>query len=237
MDTIPSYVAWTFIAIVIAVIAFLTYGSHHASPGKKSLTSSIVLTVLIGWVFLISVLTFSDFFEDYSLPPRLLVIVAIPVSFTIISLLLPRTRSFLMDIPITTLHYLHIIRVPVEMVLWWLSVWAVVPEIMTFEGSNLDIISGISAPFAAVFMVGSRSKSRIGAIIWNLLALGLLVNIVTIAIGHTPYFFEATTETPANTGVFFFPYVLLPTFIVPAVLFSHLVSLNQLIFKKDQRHF
>ncbi len=237
MDSIPSYVAWTFIAIVIAVISFLTYGFHHASPGKKSLTSSIVLTVLIGWVFLVSVLTFSDFFSDYSFPPRLMVIVSIPSLFIIMSLLLPRTRSYLMDIPITTLHYLHIIRVPVEMVLWWLSVWAVVPEIMTFEGSNLDIISGISAPFAAVFMVGSRSKSRLGAIIWNVLALGLLINIVSIAIAHSPYFFEGTEDTPVNMGILFFPYVLLPTFIVPAVLFSHLVSLNQLMFKKDQRHF
>ena len=142
-----------------------------------------------------------------------------------------------MEFPITTLHYLHIIRVPVEMVLWWLSVAMVIPEIMTFEGANLDIISGISAPFAAVFMVGARSKSRIGAIIWNLLALGMLFNIVFIAISHTPYFYEATDEVPANVGVFNFPYILLPTFVVPAVFFSHLVSLNQLIFKKDQGSF
>jgi len=237
MDTIPSYVSWTFIAIVISVIGFLTYGFHNASPSKKSLTSSILLTVLIGWVFLVSVLTFSGFFEDYSFPPRLMIFVSIPTTLIILSLIIPSTRAFLMEIPITTLHYMHIIRVPVEMVLWWLSVWAVIPEIMTFEGSNLDIISGISAPFAAVFMVGARSKNRIGAVIWNLLALGLLINIVTIAISHTPYFYAATQEIPANTGVFYFPYVLLPTFVVPAVFFSHLVSLNQLIFKKDQKQF
>ena len=142
-----------------------------------------------------------------------------------------------MDIPITTLHYMHIIRVPVEMVLWWLSVAAVIPSIMTFEGSNLDIISGISAPFAAVFMVGSRSKNKIGGVIWNLLALGLLVNIVYIAISHSPYFYEGTAEVPVNTGVLYFPYILLPTLVVPTVLFAHLVALVQLIFKKDHKQF
>ena len=142
-----------------------------------------------------------------------------------------------MEIPITTLHYLHIIRVPVEMVLFWLSIELVVPKIMTFEGANFDIISGISAPFAAVFMVGTRSKTKTGAVIWNLLALALLANIVFIAISHTPYFYTATTEVPANLAVFFFPYLLLPCFVVPAVLFAHLVSLNQLLFKKDQGQF
>ncbi len=237
MDTIPAYVAWTFIAIVLAVLSFLAYGFNQALPGKKNLTTSITITVFIGWIFLVSVLTFSDFLNDYSLPPRLLILICIPLVFSIFFLILPRGRAFLNEVPITTLHYMHIIRVPVEMVLWWLSVGMVIPEIMTFEGANLDIISGISAPFAAVFMVGSRSKSRIGAIIWNLVALGLLINIVVIAIGHTPYFYAGTEEVPANTGVFYFPYILLPTFIVPAVFFSHLVSLNQLLFKKDQRHF
>ena len=237
MAQIPSYVSWTFIAIVAAVLAFLIYGIHSANPGKKNLTTSIVLTLLVGWLFLVCVLTFSGFFSDYSMPPRLMLFTAIPMAFIILLLSLPASRKFLMEVPITTLHYLHIVRVPVEMVLWWLSVWMVIPEILTFEGVNLDIISGISAPFAAVFMVGSRSQNRIGAVIWNLLALALLANIVTMAIKHTPYFFEATATTPANTAVFYFPYVLLPTFVVPAVFFCHAVSLVQLIFKKDQRQF
>ena len=237
MENIPAYVAWTFIAIVIAVLLFLAYGFHQASRGKKRVTTYITVTVLVAWIFFISVLSFSDFLQDYSPPPRLMILIVIPVASMVSALVIPKTRAFLMEIPITTLHYLHIIRVPVEMVLFWLSIELVVPKIMTFEGANFDIISGISAPFAAVFMVGTRSKTKTGAIIWNLLALALLANIVFIAISHTPYFYTATAEVPANLGVFFFPYLLLPCFVVPAVLFAHLVSLNQLLFKKDQGQF
>jgi len=237
MENIPNYVAGTFIAIVVAVLAFLTYAVSAASTGKKSLTPSITLTVLLGWIFLISVQTYNGFFLDFSMPPRLMFYIGACVLFMILLFVIPKTRTFLLEIPITTLHYLHIIRVPVEMVLWWLAVWNAVPNEMTFEGANLDIISGISAPFAAVFMVGSRSKSRVGAVIWNLIALGLLINIVVRAISLTPYFYEPSVALPANIGVFYFPYILLPTFVVPAVLFCHVVSIYQLIFKKDQSQF
>ena len=42
-------------------------------------------------------------------------------------------------------------RVGVEVVLFWLFIKRVVPESMTFEGRNFDIISGITAPFVAYF--------------------------------------------------------------------------------------
>ncbi|MEQ9468410.1 MAG: hypothetical protein RLN88_13430 [Ekhidna sp.] len=237
MEDIPSYVSATFIAIVIAVLGFIYYAVSVAAPGKKNITSSVVITLLIGWIFFVSAQTFNGFFTNLSGVPRLPIFVAIPTLTIILLLIWPRTRAVLMNMPITTLHYMHIIRVPVEMVLWWLAVSRAIPFDMTFEGSNFDIISGISAPFAAVFMVGTRSKSRIGAIIWNLIALGLLVNIVGTAISYLPYFFTPTGGEVANLGVFYFPYVLLPTFVVPVVLFSHLVSLYQLIFKKDQSQF
>lgn len=237
MEDIPSYVAATFVAIVIAVLCFLFYAIRTATQGKKNITPALVITVIVAWIFFISLQTFNGYFTNLSGIPRLPLMIGITLIAILFLFVWPRTRTILMKMPITTLHYIHIVRVPVEMVLWWLAVSRAIPMDMTFEGGNLDIISGISAPFAAVFMVGARSKSRIGAIIWNLIALALLMNIVQMAMGYMPYFYTPDTGQSANLGVFYFPYVLLPTFIVPAVLFSHLVSLHQLIFKKDQLQF
>ncbi|NQZ78169.1 MAG: hypothetical protein HRT61_18995 [Ekhidna sp.] len=237
MEEIPSYVSATFILIVVAVLGFIFYAVSVSAPGKKNLTPSIVITILIAWIFLVTGLTFSGYFSNLSGVPRLPAIASIPLAAIIYLFAWPRTRQILIAMPITTLHYIHIIRVPVEMVIWWLAVSRAMPMDMTFEGSNLDIISGISAPFAAVFMVGARSKSKIGAIIWNGLALALLINIVTLAISYTPYLYTPSGSEVGNIGIFFFPYVLLPTFIVPAVFFSHLVSLFQLILKKDHSQF
>ncbi|MEP1032018.1 hypothetical protein [Ekhidna sp.] len=237
MEDIPSYVAATFIAIVIAVLGFLYYAISAATPGKKSITPSLVITLIVGWIFFICVQTFNGYFTNLSGFPRLPLMVCFTLAAIAILFVWPRTRAILMEMPITTLHYIHIVRVPVEMVLWWLAVSRAIPMDMTFEGSNLDIISGISAPFAAVFMVGAQSKSRIGAIIWNVIALALLINIVNMAVGYMPYYYTPTGGQSANLGVFYFPYVLLPTVIVPTIFFSHLVSLYQLIFKKDQLQF
>lgn len=237
MEDIPSYVAATFIAIAMAVLGFLYYAINTATPKKKSITPSLVITIIVGWIFFISVQTFNGYFTSLSGVPKLPMMAGITLAAILLVFIWPKTRAILMEMPITTLHYIHIVRVPIEMVLWWLAVSRAMPMDMTFEGSNLDILSGISAPFAAVFMVGARSKSRIGAIIWNVIALALLINIIQMSVSYMPYFYTPTGGETANLGVFYFPYVLLPTFIVPAILFSHLVSLYQLIFKKDQSQF
>jgi hypothetical protein len=89
-----------------------------------------------------------------------------------------------------TLTILHVIRVPVEVVLFWLFLYKAIPEEMTFEGRNWDIISGITA--SVIFFLGfNRGKLWPSTIlVWNLICLGLLVNIVATAILSTPYPFQ-----------------------------------------------
>lgn len=136
--------------------------------------------------------------------------------------------------PLTTLTYIHIIRVPVEIVLWWLYKEGQVGVLLTFEGINYDIVSGITAPFAGLFLVGMRSKSKFGALAWNVIALGLLVSIVYHAVLSTPYPFQKFGFEQPNVAVFHFPYIWLPTFVVPAVLFCHIASIYKLITSKDE---
>jgi len=235
MGNIPFYVSATFLAVVLTTLFFLYYALNSADKDSSNITSSIVMTLVIGWAFVVSILSFNDFFLDFeSFPPRFIFILLPPFLAIIILLLVKNSRKFLIKMPITTLTYVHIVRVPVEIVLWWLAFHGVVATDMTFEGMNYDIISGISAPFAAVFLVGLRSKSRIGSIIWNFLALGLVINIVTRAIMATPYFFDPEKFDFPNIAVFYFPYILLPAIVVPIVIFCHLISLVILFQKPDE---
>ncbi len=238
MEHIPTYISGTFLAIVVAAVGFIFYAVNYVAAGRKNFAPTIVLTLLSVWIFLVSILTYNGFFRDFSSPPRLMLFVGFLMVIIFALLIMKKTRTFINKMPITTLTYIHIIRVPVEMVLLWLGISGAVAMEMTFEGSNFDIISGITAPFVGVFMMGGRSKNKIGAIIWNLGALALLINIVIRAISYTPYFYtQAPGGEVANIAVFYFPFVLLPTLIVPIVFFCHLVSLNQLIFVKDQPQF
>lgn len=100
---------------------------------------------------------------------------------------------------------------------------------MTFEGKNFDILSGLSAPviYSLYFVARKRSKSVLTG--WTIIRLGLLINIVTNAVLSLPSAFQQFAFDQPNIAILYFPFVFLPCLLVPLVLFSHLVALNQLL--------
>jgi hypothetical protein len=54
-----------------------------------------------------------------------------------------------------------------------------VPQLMTFEGRNFDIMSGLTAPFVFYFGFIKKTLGTKVILIWNLVCLGLLINVVT----------------------------------------------------------
>jgi hypothetical protein len=99
---------------------------------------------------------------------------------------------------------------------------------MTFEGKNLDILSGLSAPviYYYGFVKGRMNKSMI--MIWNLVCLGLLINIVVRAVLSTPYPFQQWGFSQPNVAILYFPFTWLPCCVVPLVLLAHLITIRQL---------
>ena len=102
---------------------------------------------------------------------------------------------------------------------------------MTFAGGNYDILIGLSAPVVAYYCFNKKSWSPRVALLWNFAGLLLLANIVAIAILSTPYPFRHFMNEPANTIVFYFPFVWLPSVLVPFALLLHLLSIKRLMAK------
>jgi hypothetical protein len=163
-------------------------------------------------------------------PPRLLAFGVLPAVLFIIGLFI-FSRDFIEKLPLQTLTFLHVIRIPVELVLLWLFQNGQVPQLMTFEGRNFDILSGITAPIVAwlAFRGGKINKPLL--IIWNAICLILLFNIVFHAAFSIPSPIQQFASEQPNRAVLHFPFVWLPTMVVPIVLFCHLVSLWQLLRK------
>lgn len=234
MSEIPSYVSGVFLATAVATYGFLYYGIKLAQKNKSDNHAVVFSTFLLVWLFLISVLALNDFFLAFdAMPPRLFYVLLPPLITIGILLGKKQTREFIKRIPINTLTYLHIIRVPIEIVLWWLAGIQLLPFLLTFEGINYDILSGVTAPFVAIFLVGVRAKKRIGAILWNIATMILLINVVGHAILAAPTPFQQFAFNQPNLAAFLFPFIILPGFIVPAVLFSHLASLVKLFDKES----
>jgi hypothetical protein len=121
---------------------------------------------------------------------------------------------------------LQVFRLFVEIGLWGLFVADQLPIQMTFEGRNFDILAGITGP--VISYLYSRNRLSRGVLItWNFLCLGLLLNIVVIAILSMPTQFQYFTNEPANTVVTSFPVSFLPGFLVPLAYGLHFISLRK----------
>lgn len=188
------------------------------------------LLIVVTWMVIQFLLGRTNFYDNQTTaPPRFFLLIFPPFFLMILCFLTVSGRKFIDTLDIKRLTLLHTIRIPVEIALYYLFTYKAIPQIMTFEGSNFDIIAGLTAPI--VFYVGFM-KHKIPnklLILWNFLCLGLLMNIIVIAILSAKTPFQQFAFDQPNIAVGHFPYNWLPSIIVPLILFAHLASLRQLL--------
>lgn len=195
---------------------------------KKRILSGTVLA-LIGWAAVTGILALSGVFRDFSsFPPRFMIVLVVPLAGIIWIVSTKTTREILRHTPPESVIGLQSFRVFVEILLWMLFIANLAPVQMTFEGRNLDILSGITAPLIA-FLVARKKLSKPFTVLWNIACLGLLANIVITAILSLPTPFRVFMNEPANTIVAEFPVVWLPALLVPLAYGLHFLSLRQLL--------
>lgn len=188
---------------------------------------------LLAWSLLVSAWSISGRMGDFSIfPLNLIPVLAIPIVLLIVLLSSKTFSAALRHIPLANVIRLQSFRIFVEIFLWMLLMANLLPEQMTFEGRNFDILSGLSA--AVVAALAARGKiSRAGLIAWNAICLGLLLNIVMIAILSTPSPWRVFMNEPANYIVTRFPVSWLPGLLVPLAYYLHAISIKQLMQKKE----
>lgn len=221
MNNLPGYVGLLFM-----LTTFLTVFIFYRAAGS----SKIVLGILISWLVVQTFVSLSDFYlSTNSIPPRFSLTIVPPVVFIILLFSTTSGRRWLDSLNLKALTMLHIVRIPVELTLFLLFVNRGIPELMTFEGRNFDILSGITAPVVYCLAFSRRRVNKTLLLAWNFICLGLLLNIVGIAILSAPFPFQQFAFDQPNVAVLYFPFVWLPCCIVPLVLLSHLVSIRQIL--------
>lgn len=226
LENLPGYVSITFILTTFLTIGFLLIAVRQSV--FETIPAKILVFLLAFWTIFQAMLALSGFYQSPTFPPRIVLFGVLPTLLLILSYFIFFRESFIEKLPLKILTLLSVIRIPVELVLLWLFQGGLVPQSMTFEGRNFDILSGLSAPLVYFLAFRGSKTNRILLIVWNLLALALLCNIVTTAILAFPTVNPDIPLALQNRGVTFFPYVWLPTVIVPIVFFSHLASLWKL---------
>jgi len=202
----------------------------RSTTRKKTLS-----IILIAWLALQGMISLTGFYlVNPTVPPRFAILVSPVILTTILLFIIPAGKRFVDSFDTEKLTWLHIVRVPVELTLFWLYIYGQAPELMTFEGRNFDILSGITAPLIVLFGYRKKTLSPNLIIVWNVICLVLLFNIVLIAVLSIPFPLQQFGFEQPDVGLLYFPFTWLPAFVVPAVLFSHLASIRFQLNKKSK---
>ncbi|MFI5148191.1 MAG: hypothetical protein ACHQRM_00545 [Bacteroidia bacterium] len=221
MLNIDSFTTIAFIFTVLLTLAFF-----YTATGKNK----AVFFVLLSWMVIQGSVALTGFYTvTNTTPPRFALLIAPPMLVIVLLFLLPKGRLLLDKLNTKTLTLMHLVRIPVELVLFGLFLQGAVPKLMTFEGGNLDILSGVTAPLVFYFGFIRNKLNKTVLIIWNLLCLALLFNIVFRAVLSAPFPFQKLAFPTPDIALLYFPFIWLPCLIVPLVLLAHLVCIRQLV--------
>jgi hypothetical protein len=225
IPNLPIYVNAVFIITTLLTV-FLFF-----KAGGKSKTA---IGILFLWLLLQAILSYAGFYlVTKTVPPRFVLLALPAVLFIVLLFITAKGRTYINNLDAKTLTLLHVVRVPVELCLYWLFLHKSIPQLMTFEGRNFDILAGLTAPIIFYFGYIKNKLGKKVLLLWNFVCLGLLLNIVVNAILSAPSNFQQFAFEQPNTAILYFPFVWLPCCVVPLVLLAHLVCLKKLLVKKQ----
>ncbi|ALR29304.1 hypothetical protein ATE47_01590 [Chryseobacterium sp. IHB B 17019] len=235
LESLPLYIPLIFGLTTVLTLILFYWAIKNSNSQNVQRHASRILTGLTLWLIVQAVLTCQNLYTaniDF-FPPTILLFGILPAILTITGLFsTQKGRRFIDSLPLIYLTYLNIVRVPLELVLFCLFLNKAIPELMTFDGRNFDIIAGITAPIVAYLGLTKRKISKKIILIWNFICLGLLLNIVITAFLSAPSPVQTFGFDQPNIAILHFPFSWLPTFIVPVILFGHLTSIRRL-FQMD----
>ncbi len=228
----------SYILLFVILLTILLWGLNNALLKRGSTTTKrnrILLLTLIGilsWLTLQFFIWSTGFYYDLSLPPRIPLFMVFPVFlFTFLFLNRNRNHKVLTAIPIALPIAIQSFRAVIEVLFYFTFLNHILPIQVTFEGSNYDVLIGLSAIVMAVYANRPNSSRKI-LLIWNV--LGILVVLFAAFIFITSFYMPSIW---GNTGIPLefnqFPYLLLPTFLMPFAVFLHALSIIQLTRKTE----
>ncbi|MBK7123468.1 MAG: hypothetical protein IPH68_12045 [Chitinophagaceae bacterium] len=223
ISNLPFYINIVFI-LTTGLTVFLFY--------KATQRSVTTLVILGSWLLIQAVLSFTGFYTvTDTIPPRFALLALPALLFIIFLFITPTGKNFINSLDIKMLTLLHIVRIPVEICLYWLFLHKSIPQLMTFEGRNFDIMAGLTAPVVYYFGFVKPIFSKTFLLFWNIICLGLVLNIVVHAVLSAPSAFQQFAFEQPNTAIFYFPFVWLPCCVVPLVLLAHFAAIRKLTLR------
>ena len=222
-----------FIILPLGVVALFVWGVAHAwkrtGSSDKRVARATNRAALLSTAWLIGTWLAADrgTLRDFTgAPPPFFFLVMVVVAMAAIVGFGSVGGRLALGIPLWVLVAVQCFRLPLEIAMHRMAQRGIMPAIMSYTGRNFDIVTGLTAIPVALAIAAGIGGRRL-ALAWNLLGLGLLINVVTVAILATPRF-QYFGSRQVNVWVTYPPFVWLPAVLVLAALLGHIVVFRAL---------
>jgi hypothetical protein len=209
-----SYLAFVVLAVIGVSAAYL--------PRRTTLA---IVTGLAIWLVYVGLFSSLGYMRDPSLrPPGILWVVGPVVLFIVFVAVRSNIGAGVAAaIPLWLILGFESFRIGVELLVHRLWEDGLVPKLLTYEGGNVDMVFGLSAPVIAWIATTGRLGLRL-AMGWNVLGLLSLANVTASAVLTGPIKL-ISTEVP-TVAMGFFPYTFIPGFLVPLAVTFHVLAIR-----------
>lgn len=222
-----------FVALVLGLCAWLVLATQRAgaalgeAPQVQRRTTLITAGACLAWLAITGLASGSGVLASSMFPPPLAVFVVFSLGVPLWAAWSGFGTRLVHGVPIAGLVGIQAFRLPLELILHSWKDQGVLPIQMTFEGRNLDIITGVLAVSVGLLL---RAKPNLRAAIWifNLIGFALVVNVASIAMLSSPLPIRRYFNEPPVLLAFHFPYGWIVPFCVGGALFLHVLTFRWL---------
>jgi hypothetical protein len=218
-----------FLALMVVVVVALIARYLSARIAVRALGGLCV------WLIYAGLLGYMGVLKNTALRPPGIAFLFVPILLFLVVFVVFTVRSsagarLALAVPLWIIVGVQCFRIGVELFLHQLWIGGLVPKMLTFEGANVDIYIGASAPLISWLSSQKRWGMKL-ALAWNVLGLLSLANVVIRAVLTAPGPFNLIhTEVP-NRMMGTIPFIFIPGFFVPLAVSLHVLAIRFIVIR------
>jgi len=222
LSTITTYLLFLF------AISFAT-----DQRVQRSATGVGILVLL--WIIFQSTLSLNNWYMDRKSMHLLFPCITTAV-IALVILLLPKIRDWRNALSLRILIAIQLIRIPLEIILWWSADVKQSPASLTIAFGNPDGIIAAMAPIALWLINKKQKRTDKLVLLWNYVGLASLLVLWMRIFFSAPSALQLTSYNAPNYLMVHFPGSWIPSVIIPILLFAHAVVIAQMHNRKKVSH-